>query len=84
MDDIYADLIFDAMNPDGDLRTFTITTRFRDIDQLRMISDSYLFDDIRIEIEQILPLGYYIDSEIEFGTIYEGVVLNYVLDLSGM
>jgi predicted ATP-dependent Lon-type protease len=80
--DVYADLIFDAMNPEGDLETFVITTRFRDKDQLEKISSLYLFDDIISSIEEILPLEYYIDSEIEFGTIYTGVVPNYDLDLS--
>ena len=79
---VYADIVFDAMTPEGELETFTIATRFRDREHLEKMSNRYKFDDIISEIEQVLPSGYYIDSEIEFGTIYDRVVLDYELDLS--
>lgn len=80
--EVYADLVFDASSPEGDMETFTITTRFRNREQLEKISDRYQFDNIITEIEEVIPRGYSIESEIEFGTIYEGVVRDFELDLS--
>lgn len=79
--EVYADLIFDAISPEGDMETFTIVTRFRDEQHRESISNNYRFDDIIPEIEEILPYGYTIDSEIEFGNVYNTSVA-YELDLS--
>lgn len=79
---VYADLIFDAQNAEGDVKTFRIVTKFHNREQMEAISERYLFDDIWQDIEMILPLGYTIDSEIEFGEIYTIPVSSYQLDLS--
>ena len=80
--EIYADLIFDAVNSEGNTRSFRILTKFRSREQMETISERYLFDDIIPEIEMILPREYVIDSSIEFGTVYDGTVPMYDLDLS--
>jgi hypothetical protein len=79
---VYADLLFDAIDPEGESNRFSIVARFRDKDQMDFISTNYIFDDIISDIEEILPFGYVIDSEIEFGDVYERYIHDYDIDLS--
>lgn len=78
---IYAELLFTTSNDEGDIMPYSLIARFKDMNQFRRINDDNLFEDLVPDIDNVLPFGWSLDSEIEIGVITD-LDGDYDIDLS--
>lgn len=77
---VYARLLFDASDDNDDTIPTAITVKFKNMDQFNDMNDNYRYDEIIGDINNILPAGQFVDSEIELDTV--SYIAPQVIDLS--